>query len=437
MLVMSCVDNVRRAGLTAGFVVPSYTDFAPVTLGEMEIEMKKVILGTTALVAASALTAGSASAAEKIKLDVGGYLQTSFVVADYDTDTDQLPTDIRHEGEVHFTGATTLDNGLTFGVNIQLEARATSDQVDETFMYVEGNFGRVNIGSENSADYLMHYASPSPVPAWGLNDANAEAGGFTTPATVSKAVSDADKITYFTPRFGGFQFGASYTPDADEETGTGASPYAPIKDEGAADEAYSLGANYKGDMGGVSVAASLGYQLTTRTNSTTAGNTTYTITDGGADTVITVNGNGEIQSITDADGVATATAASAVTSLEDTDEFSAGLVLGVAGFEFGGAYKYTDNVAGVDDRERQDWNLGVTYGQGPWKVGVQYAGVDQDGDTAAEEGELHAFVVGGQYVLGPGVTAFGGVQYWDGEDALEGSEGENATIFFVGTALSF
>ena len=394
--------------------------------------MKKVILGTTALVAASALTAGTASAAEKIKLGLGGYLQTSFVVADYDTDTDQLPTDIRHEGEVHFTGSTVLDNGLKFGVNIQLEARATGDQVDETFMYVSGNFGRINIGSENSADYLMHYGSPSPVPAWSLNDPNANASGFTTPATVSTAVSDADKFTYFTPRFAGFQFGASYTPDADEETGAGASPYAPIKDEGAADEAYSLGANYSNTFGSVSLKASLGYQLTSRTDTTsTAVTTTYTVT--AADT-ITVDADGNITGIS-----ANTTTASATTTTdnEDTDEFSAGLKLGVAGFDIGAAYKYTDNVGGTDNRERQDWNLGVTYGQGPWKVGVQYAGIDQEGDTAGEEGELHAFVVGGQYVLGPGITAFGGVQYWDGEDALAGSEGEDATVFFVGTALSF
>ncbi|MBO6824936.1 MAG: porin [Sneathiella sp.] len=351
--------------------------------------MKKVILGTTALVAASALTAGSASAAEKIKLDVGGYLQTSFVVADYDTDNDQLPTDLRHEGEVHFTGETTLDNGLTFGVNIQLEAYTASDQIDETFIYVEGNFGRINVGSENSADYLMHYGSPAPVPAWTLNDPNAEAGGFETPATVSKQVSDADKITYFTPRFSGFQFGVSYTPDGDKETTSG-TVYAPIAVEGTADEAYSLGANYTGDFDGVSLAASLGYQLLTRSG-----------------------------------------------ALEDTDEISAGVTVGLAGFEVGAAYKFTDNEDGANDDERQDWNIGVTYGQGPWKVGVQYAGINRDGDTANYDGDLAAFVVGGQYILGPGVTAFGGVQYWDGEDGLEGSEGEDATIFFVGTALSF
>ncbi|WP_169543764.1 porin [Sneathiella aquimaris] len=363
--------------------------------------MKKVILGTTALVAATALTAGSASAADKIKLGLGGYLQTSFVAADYDNDTNQLPTDIRHEGEVFFTGSTTLDNGLKFGVNIQLEARATGDQVDETFMYVSGSFGRINIGSEDSAAYLMHYSSPSPVPAWGLSSPNANASGFTTPSTLPNELGDSDKITYFTPRFSGFQFGASYTPDGDEETGSsgGVSPYAPIQDEGAEDEAYSVGVNYSAKFNTVSVQASLGYQLITRTTT------------------------------------------------DDTDEIAAGLTVGFGGFSVGGAYKYSDNDGANDDNERQDWNVGVTYGQGPWKIGVQYAGVDIDDDTptgtnafgAANvgDGTLHAVVLGGQYVLGPGITAFGGIQFWDGDEDTTGSEGEDATVFFVGTSLSF
>ena len=49
--------------------------------------MKKVLYGTTALVAASMLTAGAASAAEKIKLSVGGYYQSVFAVSDSDDQT--------------------------------------------------------------------------------------------------------------------------------------------------------------------------------------------------------------------------------------------------------------------------------------------------------------------------------------------------------------
>jgi len=405
--------------------------------------MKKIALGTTALVAATAF-ASSATAAEKIKLNLGGYLQTSFVAASYDRG-DQLPTDIRHEGEVHFTGSTTLDNGLKFGVNIQLEARATGDQVDETFMFVEGAFGRVNVGSENSAGYLMHFGSPSPVPAWSLNDPNAEAGGFTTPSTFANEVSDADKITYFTPRFSGFQFGASYTPDGDEETGTGADPYDPIKEKGLEDESYSVGLNYINKFNGVSLKASLGYDYISR-DADSSSSTTVTSAIGGADgTAAPVSvTSGATTTTTTVVGTAIAGSTSFVnettvvtsTAVDDTSEYSAGLTLGFGGLAVGGAYKFSDNDGGEDGLERHDYNVGVTYGQGPWKVGLQYAGVQTE-NKANADGEYNAVVVGGQYILGPGITAFGGVQFLQGEDELEGSQGEDATIFFIGTALSF
>jgi predicted porin len=352
--------------------------------------MKKVILGTTALVAVTALTAGTASAAEKIKLGLSGYLQTSFVVASYD-DGDKLPTDIRNEGEVHFTGKTTLDNGLTFGVNIQLEARESTDQVDETYMYVDGNFGRILFGAENSASYLMHYGSPSPVPAWGLNSPNANASGYTFPSTYTLVLNDSDKLTYFTPRMGGFQFGVSYTPDADEKTASGtSSPYAVIKDEGTSDAAYSLGANFNKKFGSVGVRASLGWD---HTDSTT---------------------------------------------LEDSDVYNGGLGIDVAGFTLGGSYKFTDNASHVVNDERHDASIGLKYGMGPWSVGIQYAYVKTEDDSAGTDGQIDAIVIGGQYDLGPGITAFGGVQFWEAEDDLEvAAVGDSATVFFLGTALSF
>jgi len=407
--------------------------------------MKKVILGTTALIAVSALTAGTASAAEKIKLNVTGYLQSSFVAVNFDNDAaDPLPTDIRSEGEIHFTGKTTLDNGLTFGVNVQLEARATADQVDETFMYVEGAFGRVNFGNEDSAPYLMHYGSPSPVPAWGVNSPNANASGFKTSSTYTNVIGDADKITYFTPRMSGFQLGVSYTPDADEETGTGASPYSVVKNDGAADEAYSIGANYTGKFGSVSVKGSLGYQTITRSGSaTTAAESTRVTTFAGGGTITDTIVGGVITNTVSAGittgatttVVDTVTKAATSTVRDDTDEYDVGLSVGVSGFTIGAAYKKTDSVSGVKNNDRKDWNLGVTYGQGPWKVGLQYAGIRND--VANVTSDLSAYVLGGQYILGPGITAFGGVQYWDADAALSGSNGNDATVFFLGTALSF
>jgi outer membrane protein OmpU len=352
--------------------------------------MKNLALGCTALVTVTTLFAGAAQSAEKIKLNVGGYLQTSFVAADYSSGN-RLPTNLRNEGEIHFTGSTVLDNGLKFGVNIQLEARESTDQVDETYIFVEGAFGRVNLGSENGASYLMHYASPSPVIGWGLNDPNFEAGGFTTLATSPNEVSDADKITYFTPRFSGIQLGVSFTPDGDSETGAVARPTSPIGVEGPEDEAYSVGINYISTISDINIKASLGYDLITRSFS-------------------------------------------GATALDDTDEIATGLALGYNGFEVGGAYKYTDNDSGTNGSERHDANFGITYGQGPWKLGAQYARVELDGTS---NGELDAFLIGGQYDLGPGITALGGVQYFSGDGALIGTAGDEATVFFVGTALYF
>lgn len=346
---------------------------------------KTTLLASVALFAVSSATV---EAADKIQLKLGGYLETAFIAAEYDTG-DQLPTDIRHEGEVHFSGSTVLDNGLEFGVNIQLEARQSTDQVDETYMYVQGSFGRINVGSEDSSAYLMHYYAPDPVPAISLNDPHMKASGFTTPNSFPNEIGDADKITYLTPRLAGFQAGASFTPDADEETSTGAaSPYEGIAARGDEDEAFSLAANYKRNAGNMSLAASIGWQVVTRD---TAG-------------------------------------------LEDTDEIAAGLKVGYGGFTVGGAYKYSANDSGTNDLDRHDWNLGVTYGRGPWSFGVQYAGIALDD---AGNGEQHAIVIGGKFLLGAGITAFGGVQYWNGEDDLIGTNGEDATVLFVGTAISF
>ena len=228
--------------------------------------MKKAILGTTALVAVSALAVGNASAADKIKLGVGGYMQSTYYFAGYDDDKgptagnsqlDRTSDRVTQEGEVFFTGLTTLDNGLKFGVNIQLEAYESTDQIDETYIFLQGSFGRVLLGSEDGAAYLMHYDAPSPVPMYAADSPNIYPIG-TTNSTRGILFSDSDKITYFTPRFAGFQLGASYVPDGNSQTGQ-QSAYSPTAVESGIDQGFSLGANYVNKFGGVDVAISAGY----------------------------------------------------------------------------------------------------------------------------------------------------------------------------------
>jgi outer membrane protein OmpU len=151
---------------------------------------KQRLLATTSLasvgLAASAL---AVQAAEPIKLSLGGYISTGITVRSQDnvataagaddrnystvnttnaagatvavpTTTNLGASDVFWEGEIFFVGETTLDNGIKIGVNVQLEAYTSSDQIDEHYVYVQGGFGRVVVGAENSAAYLMHYSAP-------------------------------------------------------------------------------------------------------------------------------------------------------------------------------------------------------------------------------------------------------------------------------------
>jgi len=126
--------------------------------------MKKILMGTSALAVAGAF-AGQAEAATW-DLDWGGYFEASIGYASVDgpTGTDFDGVDVLQDAEIQFTPSITLDNGLTFGVDVQLEANAgtngTGDTIDESFIFIKGSFGQVLIGSENSAGYKMSYGAP-------------------------------------------------------------------------------------------------------------------------------------------------------------------------------------------------------------------------------------------------------------------------------------
>src|ERR1700753_4113173 len=128
--------------------------------------MKKLILGSSALVGVASL-AHAAQAADGIKLDVGGFFNVTYEgVFDNKSDNhfgDHHNTDhIINNSEVHFKGETTLDNGLTVGAHIELEGESNPTttghgQIDESYIYWSGGFGKVQVGSQKGAigDYCL------------------------------------------------------------------------------------------------------------------------------------------------------------------------------------------------------------------------------------------------------------------------------------------
>ncbi|NJO67491.1 MAG: porin, partial [Rhodospirillales bacterium] len=115
--------------------------------------MKKILYATTAL-ATAALVAGAAGdaaaqeykseAAERINLGISGYFQQWAVgvaqdIKDTGPETIKTnPIDNKQNSEICFIGSTTLDNGLTVGINVQVEANTSSDQIDESFLFLQG-----------------------------------------------------------------------------------------------------------------------------------------------------------------------------------------------------------------------------------------------------------------------------------------------------------
>ena len=366
--------------------------------------MKKLLYGTTALVAAGALVSTTAQAEEGIKLGLGGYMNNYFGVGslDSDTDTDFNATGLFSDGEIWFLGETTLDNGITFGANVQLESfgasgrGGTADVIDEDFAYISGSFGRVNLGSENSAAYLMQYGAPNvgaPINSGWLSTfvpsdgANSGGGGFRTPriSTYLDWNNDENVITYFSPRFAGFQIGATYAPTV---SGSGDGANFPIYADKDTEfhNGIALGVNYVNTLGPVDLAVAGGWRFAEAPDNAGAGGNLN---------------NGD----------------------DNLNQYSAGLNVGIAGFTVGGSI-------GIEDSDRATsgygFDVGASYGRGPWAVGATYFMSEVDGrvanvggvggfENADGEDEVMAIEVGASYAIGPGITASASVLYVDWE----------------------
>ncbi|GHD45988.1 hypothetical protein GCM10017083_14660 [Thalassobaculum fulvum] len=347
--------------------------------------MRGRFLATTALtVVGSVLAAGPAGAAERINVKVGGYMEQFVGYADQDVPgRDVTGFDVKSDTEIFFAGSTRLDNGIEFGVNVQLEGNTESDQIDESYLTASGAFGQVIVGSENSAQYLLHVA-PKDF-GFGLNSGDnvewvdftgiggntgAFRGPFASTYLEAGRVNDANRLTYISPRFAGFQLGASWVPDSGEDSNATADKSVAVHD------GFSLGAKYAGKLGPVAVAASVGW--------------------------------GTVQAADSA-------------SASDPTAYNAGLSLGWSDWTLAAAVAGSRNDAAIGDST--GWTVGLNYAPGPWKLSLAGFFGDRDGSATANAGGSGArkasfdtvqFEAG--YDLGPGVALVGVLGYAELED---------------------
>ena len=334
--------------------------------------MKKNLLASTALVAAGVLAAnGALAASEKIKLAVGGYAERWVGFASFeDGTTDVNDIDVQEDSEIFFKGSTTLDNGLTFGVNVQLEGQTASDQIDETYIFIKGDFGEIVLGDENGAAYAMHYGHGSngagidsgDTRAW-IRSLNGSLLGTPVPYTFD---NDSTKIRWISPRMSGFQVGLSYAPENTQDDDV--FPTEGTNHGSAAENVMAAGLNFNDKFGSVKVEASTGIQYVGDSNGTRG---------------------------------------------DDPWTASGGLRIHIGGFRINGAYTHMNDVSGTFDRDII--SAGVAYSGGPIGVslGVVYGEEDLSG---GEEDTQVAVELGAKYKLGPGVEARGAIYYANREE---------------------
>lgn len=387
--------------------------------------MYKRLLASTALVAAglvgaSAAQAQTAPAAQPLQVTVGGYFEQTFGWVDNDdgvtaamrpsgtaadaalTSTIANPNKFGqlNDSEIWFNVKGTLANGITVGARVELEANSESDVIDESFMFIEGAFGRIEAGTTDSASYKTHVSVPGIGKAYTVEQSTANDWVY-APVNVSTSASsrtsttnsDNNVVSYYTPRFAGLQVGASFTPSAHQDADR-------IGDQNVQrTNIFSLGGNFTRAFGSVNLEASLGWEHSPSL-------------DGAANPSGTAGG-------------------------DEIDEYTAGLRVGFAGFVVGGGYKITDS--GVNTGDGDIWSVGVSYTFGPATVGVQYLADEVQGSAAAGDDKHKLFLLGANYTLGPGVDLFANYFHnkWQDEASSAAADNNTGSAVITGVRLTF
>ena len=430
--------------------------------------MKKILLGTTTLIGAAALFAGSAFA-DTPKVTIGGYANfEAGYVSDDESSTGtvghatnvqnaahQRGQAFRNDTQVDFKIDGKNDSGLGYGGEVDLLADTSSDtqnrgfNASKTFIYLDGGWGRWEMGSNVGADGTMKVDAGTIARATGGINGDWSYFGNASQQFLASAASplsygklngaaenftgdhseeNINKVTYYTPRFYGLQLGLSYMPDqTNRGQGTAnttlpnpAGPDRTNNNAGFAQNIFSGGVNYDNKFGDVGV---------------------------------TVAATGEYGK-------------SQVATYEDLKAWNAGAKLSYMGWSLAGSYGSwgkSNTAISVASKDTWYWDAGISYEYGPFGASVTYLKSQFDcgltsahaaavtGNTANCTGlnagvETASYGTGKQkfdsvsggidYKLAPGLTPYAEVTYYN-ENAISTLNDNKGYVGIVGTQLNF
>lgn len=385
--------------------------------------MKRILLGTTMLIGAASLAA--AAHADTPKITLGGVADFQYGAAtNQDLSTSSTRgSAFRADTEITLNVDGKTDGGLGYGGFIALDADTTDDadsqgtNASRTYLYVDSkNWGRIQMGSDLGVTKTMKVDASTIARATGGIDgdfyrymnvpAAAEATkviakpdlildyGFDGTAGGGALLGDestenANKISYYSPRFWGFGLGASYIVDNDN---VGQTVGLATQADGEAQNIVAGAVNWTGKFNQVGI--DLGATMET----------------------------GHAQLVTQ-DALLT---------------WQAGAKFSFMGFSVAGSYGDWDDSLRLKTLGNVDatfYTLGAAYETGPFGVSVTWLDSTYEGSSTTEN-EFNNLSIGADYKLAPGFTPYAEVSFVDNDPTATANDNKT-TVFIVGSALAF
>ncbi|MCP5364633.1 MAG: porin [Hyphomicrobiales bacterium] len=365
------------------------------------------------------LTFDNSLAAEEQRMQVriGGEIQQWMVIGKQNIETgngrdlDTSPVDQKYNSEICFSGEAELENGITVGFRVGLEANTDESQIAESYLYFEHpEWGLAQMGDTDNAPTNMHVGAPDGgisvndgdiigIEAFVLPEGFKE-GNTLIDSTVLQIGDDSSgKFSAFSPRFGGLQIGLSYIPQF-EDGGSDNNSVSLTGNDRPVRDGFAIGLNFTNDFEDVGIEAYAGY----------------------------LHGD-------------TASAAGS-SNIQGT---GAGLVLGFEGFEFGGSFAWANgDMADDTSIDGMAFDVGLAYEAATYRIGGTYIrGVSEGSRTDRRNQRLDQAIISGTLFLGPGIDLVGGLFYYNanGEKDLVANTGDiesnDGFGFATGLKLAF
>ena len=360
--------------------------------------MKRVLLGSTAIVGLGLLLPAEVFAAEPVSLSIGGYARVEAWIVDQE-DTSGFGARGYHmetdDAEVYWTATGEADNGLKYRADLQLDMDAGA--VDEVWLRFQGAWGQLELGDNDGVEDVMEFEGTAALSGQGGYDGGLGSVFDFNAVRVSGTglvgnTSDATKISYFTPRINSVQAGVSFTPD------TGHFLAAALSDGDAGDreDSIAFGINSVNSFDDVNVNVSF-----------------------------------------------TAVFADPETGATHPDEsWAIGGNISFGGFTLGASHNEMGDSGVATPADGSDggkyWEIAGGYSAGDYSIGIGYFRGEAGNATGTTDDETRIFTIGANYNMAPGLRVYAEFDDIDIDQPGVGPGIDNdGQLFMIGTNISF